>query len=317
VCGDENAIVRQLRLTRHRSRRKVWGMEDEKQPFQPVHPQVLAMVESMARSCEDIARPIAEFERRIAQQAQAIQDYFGQFATAAQRLTDRMADAANRWSSVFESIARSLAELPERTRKAARTLAKNGWYIDGGSDFNDIRRAVELFDNGDTAAGNAYLCEYYASRLDDIEDELTTRFPHRKNILGPAFAAHRRGEYVLSIPVFLAQADGICVELAGEQLYKRKNGTPKVAEKLGPFDADSLERAMLAGLLENHPIGFNPVERVGLVDFLNRHTVLHGESVDYGTPVNSWRAISLLEHVAWILDKVPESDDETVGAAEA
>ena len=39
---------------------------------------------------------------------------------------------------------------------------------------------------------------------------------------------------------------------------------------------------------------------------LNRHQVLHGESVDYGTEQNSLKAISLLSYLRWILSKTDE-----------
>jgi len=34
---------------------------------------------------------------------------------------------------------------------------------------------------------------------------------------------------------------------------------------------------------------------------LYRHAVLHGESVDYGTEINSLKAISLLQYVSGVL----------------
>ena len=36
---------------------------------------------------------------------------------------------------------------------------------------------------------------------------------------------------------------------------------------------------------------------------LNRHQVLHGEPVDYGTEENSLKAISLLNYLHWILSQ--------------
>ena len=40
---------------------------------------------------------------------------------------------------------------------------------------------------------------------------------------------------------------------------------------------------------------------VSLTNVLNRHEVLHGESVDYGTEINSLKAISLLYYIASVL----------------
>src|SRR5262245_27222728 len=216
-------------------------------------------------------------------------------------------DQFKQFTNVCESVARSLRDLPDRTRTAVRTLAKNGWYIDPESDFIEITNATDLFDKGESEEAHQYLCDYFDGRLDGIEAVLSNRFPHRARILGQAFGAHRREEHGLSIPVFLAQADGICQELVGVQLFAREDGKPKVGAVLDPAAADSLESAYRAGLVEVFPILARPAERVGLVDFLNRHTVLHGESVDYDTRLNSCRAVSLLGYAAWILDKTPTS----------
>ena len=53
----------------------------------------------------------------------------------------------------------------------------------------------------------------------------------------------------------------------------------------------------------------NPGERAERGDpfvGLNRHQVLHGESVDYDTEQNSLKAISLLTYLRWIFNKIDE-----------
>lgn len=52
--------------------------------------------------------------------------------------------------------------------------------------------------------------EYFRGRAVEITSTLKTAFPPRAKIIESAFAAHARGEYELCIPVFFAQADGIC-----------------------------------------------------------------------------------------------------------
>jgi len=115
----------------------------------------------------------------------------------------------------------------------------------------------------------------------------------------PLSEAHNGGEYDLSVPVFLAQADGICLELIGVQLYsKRSDGkTTKVSEAVAALEVDVL----LYPLTEVFPIIFNSRERAGQENILNRHAVLHGESVSYGNKVNSSKAMSLLSFTAWAL----------------
>jgi len=49
------------------------------------------------------------------------------------------------------------------------------------------------------------------------------------------------------------------------------------------------------------PISASEHERGDAFVGLNRHQVLHGESTQYGTEMNSLKAISLLNYVAHIL----------------
>ena len=65
--------------------------------------------------------------------------------------------------------------------------------------------------------------------------------------------------------------------------------------------ADTYGAALLSPLAETLPIGASEYERPTGFDELNRHMVLHGESLDYGTKINSLKAISLINYVAHVL----------------
>jgi hypothetical protein len=82
----------------------------------------------------------------------------------------------------------------------------------------------------------------------------------------------------------LAQADGICHELTGEQLYARdrKDNRPRLAAKLEDVETDDFLLASLIGpLVTPTAVSATVKERVNLLkDILNRHLVLHGESLD-------------------------------------
>ena len=107
--------------------------------------------------------------------------------------------------------------------------------------------------------------------------------------------AHREKRYALSIPVLLAQADGICQELQGEQLYKRnRKGEIALKAKIASKNVDEFTALML-------PLVAGPRERLRFGNQLNRHSILHGESTTYDTFENSCRAISFVSYSAWAL----------------
>jgi hypothetical protein len=60
--------------------------------------------------------------------------------------------------------------------------------------------------------------------------------------------------------------------------------------------------AILSPLAETLPINASENERPRNFNGLNRHMVLHGESLDYGSKVNSLKAISLVNYVSCLTD---------------
>jgi len=150
-----------------------------------------------------------------------------------------------------------------------------------------------------------------------IKEQLYTRYPNRKNVLESAFNAHDRGEYNLSIPVFLAQADGIGTQLlSGISPFSRKtSSTPRIlvtAEEINRLSAQ-VDTTIIEPL--GLPLGMtarsNSSERLLHPHLYNRHEVLHGISVDYGNKINSLKAISILGHLATVFYDVVEEHRRT------
>lgn len=143
--------------------------------------------------------------------------------------------------------------------------------------------------------------KYFESRVGEIEESISKRFPSREKLIRAAFKAHRRQEYELSIPVFLAQTDGICKEVVKQYLFTKQNKKPRTAIYVEQIAADTYRAALSSPLAKTLPIGASEHERAEEFNELNRHMVLHGESLDYGNKVNSLKAISLVNYVAHVL----------------
>jgi len=101
----------------------------------------------------------------------------------------------------------------------------------------------------------------------------------------------------------LAQVDGICKVVTNENLFrsKGKNRNPRVSAYIEQITADSYTEAILSPLASKTPISASERDRGDNFHHLNRHLVLHGESTDYGTKVNSIKAISLINYVVKVL----------------
>jgi hypothetical protein len=101
-----------------------------------------------------------------------------------------------------------------------------------------------------------------------------------------ALGHHCNGAYEASVPIILAQADGIVLELTGRQLFVARRpehladnetlaGLPEGLRVLAPLLAESQRQTMTSGALR-------------------RHGILHGRELGYGTLINSTKCFVLL-----------------------
>jgi hypothetical protein len=204
-------------------------------------------------------------------------------------------------SPVFEELQRSLRELPPKIQEALLLLAEHGWYLDFNMPPPSLWEIKKAISSGEIIQIEEALVDYFESQLEEIEKSITAQFPHRAHIISSAINAHRRGEYCLSIPVLLAQTDGICKEVVDQYLFKKKNKKPETAIYVEQLAADTYMAALLSPLTTNNPISQSEGERKEGFNMLNRHMVLHGESLDYGSKVNGLKAISLINYVSQAL----------------
>ncbi len=202
-----------------------------------------------------------------------------------------------------ESLAESFRNLPPRTRQALLLLGEHGWYLDLDMSLPSLWRLEQALEDGDVGLVERSLSRHFTKRLKEIEKALCSRFPHRSRIITLAFKAHRRREYELSIPVLLAQTDGICKEAAGGYYFVRKDRRPETSIYVEQIASDSLLSALLSPLAQTLPVGASRRNQPNASEGLNRHTILHGDSVDYGTRVNSLKTVSLINYVAQVLGR--------------
>ncbi|NYE29203.1 hypothetical protein HDE78_002161 [Rhodanobacter sp. K2T2] len=214
-------------------------------------------------------------------------------------------------------------KLPQRTRDSILAMANAGWYLDLEMGMSDIARFKRVVDDEGAATAEAFMATHFEERLSGIRDSLNEKFPHRKPFFDSAFGAVERGEHLLAIPVLLMQTDGISKDVANEYFFVRARkgqARPGVADFLLKQAESDLAEAFLCMFEELRPIGLSEKEREPGFSGLNRHMVMHGEDLAYGTKVNSLKAVSLLNCVAQVLTgelRDDESEDEEVAAEPA
>jgi hypothetical protein len=209
------------------------------------------------------------------------------------------------WAPYLDSLSEHLETIPPRLQRMLIALGNAGWFLDPKLSLPELWSLEAALESGDFVAVDAALDGHFDHRREPILEMLLERHPSRTRILKSAFEAHARGEYELSIPVLLAQADGICQDFTKRQLFKTSDKIPELARHDfdWPRSSATLHLATLQPLLTGRlPISASAKDRDSIRPMLNRHQVLHGESTDYGTRTNGLRAISFINYVSYVLE---------------
>lgn len=189
-------------------------------------------------------------------------------------------------------------KFPEALRGSLHSLAMQGWYLDPEWPLPTSLELARQIADGSKEDVTRWLVDHYRSRIDALEEQLCSQHPKRARIFERAFAAHRAGHYELSVPVLLSQADGIAHDLCERELYSRR---PDKGLQ-GLIDSqDALESLFASALAAPSPVNATKDERGQDFSGLNRHLVLHGIDVGYGSEENSLKALSLVNYVSFAL----------------
>jgi hypothetical protein len=125
-------------------------------------------------------------------------------------------------------------------------------------------------------------------------DELYSISMERWRLVEKALHHHRNGAYEASVPIVLAQADGICQDLVGS---KADMQFFKFEPKRQHFADASTIAGMPDGLEHLRPLFSEVMRKSGATGKLTRHGILHGRELRYDTQLNSTKALVLLAAV--------------------
>ena len=150
----------------------------------------------------------------------------------------KLQEALQLRESMYELTRRAEEELPKILRKALQRLGEEGWFFTQEMPANFLR-------NKDETKLSEWFKDFFRERLDDIRQKLIDSYPDRSHIFQEAFEAHSECKYNLSVPVFLAQADGIFWETTPKKqsLFiagQREEATGKHALQIPGYTANYL-----------------------------------------------------------------------------
>lgn len=241
----------------------------------------------------------------------------------------RFSEFMERAEISFQEAQKERAELYPKLRVVMGPLAKRGWFISGNFGVSELMELARRCDSMSDRELDDWMASQYRSSLDEHGESLVKDYPHRAFAIKPALDAHTRGEFALSIPVFFAQAEGICFETLNKYIFTKGKGPGGADENIKAAALERLHRSkanqnksdpfdtmyffmemMWLPFAEQLPVGYGPKERrLHNYEGLNRNTVMHGLDLEYATEENSLKAFSMLSHIGTLLHNLAADED--------
>ncbi|WP_431786229.1 hypothetical protein [Vibrio harveyi] len=261
---------------------------DLEKAFAPIHELTKAVeraippeVRALQNALDNLIPPeIKEFNQRI---NELIPPELKEFNKQFNDLIEPISKYVNQYNSLFQGFAENFEKWQAQNKVYVTDMVAQGWYPTPMSFYAKPKREFDL---------DLYMVEELTENWEELSEEIIELYPNRSHILRAAFALHEQRNYIASIPLFYAQADGICCEHFKSFLFAGN----RVGDSLEDLEPDSMLEVFLTPykLKNHHNAGISCKKSARIAP--NRNGILHGhrKHLNYGTEVNSLKAFSLL-----------------------
>lgn len=191
-------------------------------------------------------------------------------------------------------------------KKFSVLLSDEGWYLDYDLAVKTLQELYIHCLIKDSKVLDDYMIAFYRKKIKGIIEFFKINHPSRFPILEKAFYAHEKGDFELSIPVFLAQIEGLFYDITDKEIFSKGRGRKKdntAKEWMDSKDSTHIDfrLSILEPLKQNENIAANFKESKDFPNALNRNRILHGRDLNYSNETNSFKAISLLLFIGTIV----------------
>jgi len=265
--------------------------------------------------------------RQVAPQMRAALDYCAtvaaQIRESAQFVHKELTESARQALAWYREEARQLGPVLKRIgeeyaalerstdRAVVPILKKRRWFgLERYFTPWEFHQLIAAYGKGKAKAADKYVCARFSQNRFRRLNTLTRPWwriaymQKRKPKVRMALKAYRNRQYALVIPILLTFADGLAhayFRVNPANLAPTKSGkkpavlVPQAASHYSarrPDYAGLLAAVIADGLYKSYAFG---VERPPLA--VNRHGVLHGDTIGYDTEANALRTILLLDSI--------------------
>ncbi len=259
-------------------------------------------IEKLLKRIERMTAPIRELERTV---NKIVPPYINQLNQSILPVVQQH----ERMCKVFQPMLDQINRISKTYRHAAKAwqnsvrhdlilMAESGWYPNWFTfDFKPKSEDVSI---------DELMEEHITQDWDRVTNRILEQYPNRAHILSVAFKLHAEKNYIAAIPLFLAQADGVCCEAFKSFLFAENTVAEKIEELVhdGKIEPNIFADVFLEpfSLKNHHNAGMSKASAAAKAKAPNRNGILHGyrKHLDYGTRRNSLKTISLLSFVVFV-----------------
>lgn len=218
---------------------------------------------------------------------------------------------------IHEQINSQWEKMPEMYHKIfghTRFISARGWYI-SANVIRDIpmNELVDFFREENVEKFEKFLIDLADSVIPRIMQRCAVRFPDRAEVFQEIEKLYQLKFYRAVILLCYTQVDGMSNDFWGFGFFDKDRAQDYA---LKPYlKLQDLDRGINSGFADQLAISLNEIT-VNSADGMftsdptlrtrtfNRHHIIHGHSINYGTKVNATRAIYLLDFFCyWTNDK--------------
>jgi len=200
----------------------------------------------------------------------------------------------------FEETVDAINNISKQTHVLLLDLVKLGWYFNTLGTLDDMVNLKKLITNKDISSIDKLMSKHLKKDYKELKEETIALFPNKREILKRGFRAYEKKQYEYSILIFLTQTDSICKTLTGTRLFGREQKQAKTKKYV---DKHYNETSFISGLLQ--PLAdygvINKAESDHMEGELNRHKVIHGDDINYGSELNAKKMLSLIFFLTTVL----------------
>lgn len=220
--------------------------------------------------------------------------YIDKYKSSISKVSDQM-------SKLFLSSKNALSKFEEQLEDT-RFVVTHDWFISFNILRNlTIKKTFTVLSNKDKSAFENFVLTTFPSERSNLFKAIYKAIPHREAIITEIETLYCQNHFHAVIVLCYTQVDGICNENLRFGFFDVDQNTKELRVK--QLDSNNSLASKIATQLKEPR---NEISRYvknaiknGIYkrDSFNRHLVMHGHSINYGTKLNAIRAILLLDFV--------------------